>query len=344
VPTGTHLTMPSVRYQRVAAGDTWERLAQLHLGDARPRGVPRAHQRRALRPLALDGHGDPAAVPPAVRRDERGAPLRDRAALLRRPAMVQFITEFNHLPSQRVSRGQVLVLPLADVVLRETSRRGPDAALVAAHAAQRDVEREFPTLQQLVQRGLYVEAVALGARLAAVPEVTSPPQRGWCSAARRGLRRPRPPRPRRRRRTVSASPPTRPSPSTPTPRRRSSSRPSPWPAARPRPWCSSPRRRRHAHCRHGALINAVITSRRSCVRFARYRCARIRNASLEGRLASSGRLGSRGRMVDWCGTPDRQSDGRSSVTPHALRTLLGQHALIQSCPSASSGFSGASTI
>lgn len=173
VPTGTHLTVPSVRYQRVAAGDTWSRLAQLHLGDAR-RGAYLARingGRFDLSPSTGTVIRLPYLLRYVVMSEE---PLFEIARRFYGDrSMVQFITEFNHLGSQRVSRGQVLVLPLADVVLRETSAAADDATLVAAHAAQRDVERSLPSLQRLVQRGLYVEAVALGARLAAVPEVTA---------------------------------------------------------------------------------------------------------------------------------------------------------------------------
>ena len=89
-------------------------------------------------------------------------------------ALVQFISEFNRLPSQRLARGQTLILPLPDLVLRDMAPDSPEAALITAHSAQRQVDRELPTLEQLVTRGLYVEAVALGARLLGLDDLASP--------------------------------------------------------------------------------------------------------------------------------------------------------------------------
>ena len=85
---------------------------------------------------------------------------------------VQFVLEFNFLQSARVQRGQALMLPIADAVLREQAAGSADAALVEVHNAQRRVERELPTFRQYVARGLYVEAVAAGARLLAATDLT----------------------------------------------------------------------------------------------------------------------------------------------------------------------------
>lgn len=170
---GVHLTIPSVTYDRVGVGDTWERLALRHLGS------------RARGPYLAQANGGQFNLPPS-----RGAVIRvpyllrwvvtsdePMFELARRfygdRAQVGFITEFNGLTSQRLTRGQVLLLPLADVVLRDPTLGGADANAVATHAAQRSVERELPTLRQYVDRGLYAEAVGLGARLAAVPDLAT---------------------------------------------------------------------------------------------------------------------------------------------------------------------------
>lgn len=174
LPTGVHLTIPSVGYHRVATGETWERLAARHLGDGN-RG-----------PYLARINGGVFNVPPSVGAVIRLPYLLRYVVEAEEPmfevarrfygdrAMVQFISEFNHLPSQRLARGQLIILPMADLVLREAAASSADTALIAAHTAQRQVDREIPTLEQLVTRGLYVEAVALGGRLLGHDDLASP--------------------------------------------------------------------------------------------------------------------------------------------------------------------------
>ena len=172
VAPGTHLVIPSVTYHRVQAGDTWAQLARRHLGDER-RG-----------PYLARINGANFDIPPSqgtvirlpyllrwvVNSDEPMFEVARRFYGDR--AQVQFILQYNFLGSQRMQRGQVLVLPLADAVLREQPAGSAEAALVEVHNAQRSVERELPVFQRYIARGLYVEAVALGARLLAATEVT----------------------------------------------------------------------------------------------------------------------------------------------------------------------------
>lgn len=170
---GVHLTIPSVTYERVAAGDTWERLAMRHLG-LRSRAGYLAQVNRGQFNLS-PSPGTIIRVPYLLRwvitDDEPLFELARRFYGDR--AQVTFILAFNGLSSQRVTRGQVLLLPLPDVVLRDPAQGGADPTVVAAHAEQRGAERELPTLRQLVDRGLYVEAVGLGARLAAVRDLAT---------------------------------------------------------------------------------------------------------------------------------------------------------------------------
>lgn len=170
--TGVHLTIPTVRYVQVSPNDTWERLANRYLGDGR-RGPYLARINSGVFNVP-PSTGAVVRLPYLLRyivtTDEPLFELARRFYGDR--SQVQFITEFNHLSSQRVTRNQVLLLPLADVVLRDRDPTSPEAVLVAAHSAQRQVARDVPVLEQYISRGLWVEAVGLGARLASAESLS----------------------------------------------------------------------------------------------------------------------------------------------------------------------------
>jgi LysM repeat protein len=172
IPVGTHLVIPSVSYHRVQANETWEGLARRHLGDSR-RGPYLARINGAsfdLPPSAGTVIRLPYLLRYVVQGDE---PLFEIARRFYGDrGQVLFITQYNFLPTQRLQRGQAIVLPLADVVLREYPAGSVEAALVEVHNQQRQVDRDLPVFRQYVTRGLYVEAVALGARMLSNAEVT----------------------------------------------------------------------------------------------------------------------------------------------------------------------------
>lgn len=169
---GTHLVIPSVTYLRVQPNDTWEQLARRQLGD--PRRGPYLARINGGRFDIPPSPGTVIRLPYLLRyivsSDE---PLFEVARRFYGDrAQVQFMLEYNFLTSQRIQRGAVLTLPLHEVTLREQAPGSVDAALVEVHGAQRRVEHELPTFRQYLVRGLYVEAVALGARLLASTDVT----------------------------------------------------------------------------------------------------------------------------------------------------------------------------
>jgi LysM repeat protein len=169
---GTHLVIPSVTYQRVSQGDTWELLARRHLADHR-----RAPYLARINHGSFDVSPSPGTVIrlPYILRYIVGAdePLFEIARRYYGDrGQVIFITEYNFLGSQRVQRGQALLIPLSDVVLREQPTGSQEAVLVEVHNAQRQVDRDLPTFRQYITRGLYVEAVGLGVRLHASTELT----------------------------------------------------------------------------------------------------------------------------------------------------------------------------
>lgn len=170
---GTRVVIPSVSYYRVHERDTWERIAYREFGSA-TRAPYLAEVNRA------DVRVDPSAgavvrIPYLLRYvvPEDAEPLFEIAQRFYGDrAQTRFITEFNRLPSMRLQRGQVLLLPMAELTLREepVCEGGPSLAQTAR--VQRELENRAVALRSMIDHGQYVEALALGARLLGGPEVS----------------------------------------------------------------------------------------------------------------------------------------------------------------------------
>ena len=170
---GMRIVVPAISYYRVVAGDTWTRIAQRELGSATRAGY--LAQVNAANFALLPSAGTVLRVPYLLRfvvlDDEQLFEIARR--FYGEHAQVQFILEFNHLSSTRLQRGQVLLLPIADLVLREEPPCESAAPLASANAVQREVDRQIPALASLVAHGQYVEAIALGSRLAAAAALSA---------------------------------------------------------------------------------------------------------------------------------------------------------------------------
>jgi LysM repeat protein len=162
---GMRIVVPSVSYYRVAAGDSWQHIATSELGSPSRAGYL-AHI-----------NGQNFMVPPSAGAVLRIPYLLRYVVLTEEPlfevarrfygdrSQVQFILEFNHQPSSRMNRGQVLLLPLPDLTLREEPVCESAAPLAQDNATQRRTEADLPLLQSMVTHGQYVEALSLGIRL-----------------------------------------------------------------------------------------------------------------------------------------------------------------------------------
>lgn len=180
IVVGVRLVIPHVGYHRVVAGESWASIADGHYGSATrafaiveanpsvegsqpPEGAellipyPLRHvadQRDTLNHVAQEYYGDTAA-----------------ARTLRR---------FNGLRSIRLTRGQVILVPLADLVLSAEGQHAVDEAsgpvLPVGGGDVRDLQEriaaELPAVQDEVRRGQYTEAVAHGSRLLGAGELT----------------------------------------------------------------------------------------------------------------------------------------------------------------------------
>jgi LysM repeat protein len=178
IVVGMRLTVPQVAYHRVAAGETWASVAERYFGSAsRAFAIEEANpsieeaqptegaellipyplrhvagQRETLNQVAQEYYGDIAA-----------------ARSLRR---------FNGLRNGRLARGQVILVPLADLVLSEEGRRlategtGEAALGGETRALQERIAAELPGLSTAIAEGQFTEAVALGSRLLGAGELT----------------------------------------------------------------------------------------------------------------------------------------------------------------------------
>jgi hypothetical protein len=172
IVVGMRLVIPWVSHHRVAEGETWAQLAELYYGDLR----------RAFL-LIETNEGSSGGQPDVGAELLIPYPLRHVAAQnahLRRiaqtyygadPDAVRMLRRMNNMRGLRPFRGQVILVPLADLVLSDNGRRiieertGEELHGGEVRALQRDIEEQLPDLREHLRRGRYEEVLALGNRL-----------------------------------------------------------------------------------------------------------------------------------------------------------------------------------
>ncbi|MFO0712077.1 MAG: LysM domain-containing protein [Sandaracinus sp.] len=178
---GLRLVIPAVAYHRVGAGETWASIAERYYGAS-----TRAFVIQEANP-SVEGsqpaEGAELLVPYPLRH------VADQRATVQRVAQQYFddaraanvIRRFNNLRGTRLTRGQVILVPLADLVMSDEGRRiVAEAMPVAApqdtagdvRELQERISAELPVLQEAVRRGQYTEAIGMGNRLLGAGELT----------------------------------------------------------------------------------------------------------------------------------------------------------------------------
>ena len=140
-------------------GDSWDGLAEKHLGDAR-RGAYLAsfNKQDARDSLAA---GQRLRVPFHVRhRAERRVSLREiAAAYLRDPGQARFLRDYNFLDRGSLDKGDSIVIPLEQVELHASKQPKLDKAsadLIEKRSRwQREARKLLPELQAAWQNGQY---------------------------------------------------------------------------------------------------------------------------------------------------------------------------------------------
>lgn len=184
IVVGVRLVIPHVEYHRVAAGETWQSIAEHYLGsplrafaiqEANPgvEGGQPAEGAELLIPYPLRHVCDQRDTLPTLGLEYFGD--RNTGAVTLR--------HFNHMrPSARVTRGQVILVPLSDLVLSPEGQRMVDAAMPVVpegsggsgevRELQERIAAELPGLQDEVHAGRFTEALAHGSRLLGAGELT----------------------------------------------------------------------------------------------------------------------------------------------------------------------------
>lgn len=177
IVVGMRLNVPAVSHHRVQAGERWAAIAQRYYGDARRAFV-----------LADANHGnseEPAEgaellIPYPLRHVAMSGETVQRVAsayLTGSDENVRMLVRFNGLSGTRLTRGQVVLVPLSDLVLSDEGRAAYNAATGSSsggeiRALQESVSAQLPLLVEHVRRGRYLEAIGLGHRLLGAGHLT----------------------------------------------------------------------------------------------------------------------------------------------------------------------------
>ena len=173
IEVGLRLLVPHVGYHRVAEGQSWSAIARRFYGDPRRAFViveandaaqseQPAEGTELLVPYPLRHVTGQSDTLQRVAKAYYGNGGRDETRRLRR---------FNNLRTNRIARGQIILVPLEDLKLSEEGRgaieefTGRAPAAGETRARQERIDEELPELLEHVRRGRFTEAVQLGNRL-----------------------------------------------------------------------------------------------------------------------------------------------------------------------------------
>ncbi len=186
IVAGQPLEVPAPSHARVKDGDTWFGLARIHLGDPRrAETLARANGAVSWIPPAAGQEIEiPAVVAHIVGEGETMATIAHRYLndLNRGWELEAYNGRMTDGGPSRLSRGDVILVPLLDLSLTDEGKREARAAADRtrtegggqAFEAQRRAETEIPPLLADVRAGRYVDAVVKANRLLGSGELTRP--------------------------------------------------------------------------------------------------------------------------------------------------------------------------
>jgi len=178
IVVGLRLVIPWVSYHRVQAGETWAQIATQHYGD--PRRISALVDANPQVQGSQPDEGAELLVPYPLRHVARQNDTVQRVAQLYYGdrGEAQRLMRFNSIRRRRLSRGQIVLVPLSDLLLSDEGRqvieeaRGEPVSGGEIREEQTRINEQLPTLREDVRRGHYTDAVALGNRLLGAGELT----------------------------------------------------------------------------------------------------------------------------------------------------------------------------
>ncbi|MFO0549759.1 MAG: LysM peptidoglycan-binding domain-containing protein [Polyangiaceae bacterium] len=177
---GMRIEIPAVSHHTVRGKDSWESIAEAELGDPR-RGEALALSNDTMPWLAPE-LGREILIPYPLRYVARpgDSTLQIAYRFLGKRDLAYVIDRFNHLKGHPIEPGDVVLVPLSDLVLTDEGRdaAAKSVALVGGEArgddrdAQDRADRELPLLEGEIRSGAWLDAISRGNQLLGAGEPT----------------------------------------------------------------------------------------------------------------------------------------------------------------------------
>jgi LysM repeat protein len=172
IVTGLRLTIPTVSYHRVEEGETWSGLAKRFYGDSQRTFV--LFKANSAVPGTQPDPGAELLIPYPLRHVVGQNETLNHVAKLYYGAKsgetegVKILRRFNAIKRIRLQRGQIVLVPLAGLVLsekgREIAKQQTGEKKVGGDVRNKQVriEASLPRLREDISKGLYADAISMG--------------------------------------------------------------------------------------------------------------------------------------------------------------------------------------
>lgn len=173
IRAGMRLIIPTTEYVRVQPGQTWASLAAHWMGNSRY-----ASLLSSMNNTSAPAEENSQVIVPFILRHiaTQNQSINDIAELYYNDNnKVTALKRFNQIRKKRLKRGQVVLVPMDELVLSPQARRaiekesGKMDLSADIHRIQRDLNDKMKELEVLMRSGAYVEAIALGNQFLGTP-------------------------------------------------------------------------------------------------------------------------------------------------------------------------------